>query len=295
VGTPTEPPGFFLYFVRTESSCRLPLLRHLIGHCRYGERPNSSVLDSIYWGYRLPKPDSMPEAVYRKVVQPCWIYQDESTIKEMPDAKSSGVFTGRATFAQIDNDLAAIIELGGVSNASSERTVATSSPCDFTTVHVAPQPPCLSRNDVDGSTEMCAPNTDDGSTGDGLRVTAGADGAPVPQTAASGEYRFHNDTGHPTARLSFSEPQESMESSKVDAFEYVLPAGWKSPASNVALYSDAGTAVGRARDTSRASANHGFDLGNGCGTLKTRHLSAAAFALHNQPVGGVSNRVAFIC
>jgi hypothetical protein len=145
------------------------------------------VLDCIDAGYRLPKPRSMPEAIYLKVVRPCWIYHDESKINEKQDpTRSLSIFSGRATFAQIDDDLAAIVATGGAKD-SCRRVETTSALCDQSTVHVSPRE--LDGGDfrfMDGDTGLHSlPNTEDCSAGDSLRVTAGA---PVAQTEAYGEY-----------------------------------------------------------------------------------------------------------
>jgi hypothetical protein len=121
----------------------------------------------------------MPDAVYLNVVRPCWIYQDESKIKEKDGStKSLSIFTGRATFAQIDDDLAAIIATGGC-KSSCESVGATAAPCDQRTGHVVQQGPFggeyLLRSEMDGDTGLYAmPNTEERSTEHNQRVTARA-------------------------------------------------------------------------------------------------------------------------
>jgi hypothetical protein len=65
------------------------------------------VLDSIDSGYRLPKPDAMPDVVYRDVVRPCWIYRGNGT--DTAATNLSCVFEGRASFAHLDDCLEGIL------------------------------------------------------------------------------------------------------------------------------------------------------------------------------------------
>jgi hypothetical protein len=291
------------------------------------------VLDSIDAGYRLPKPRSMPEAVYLNVVRPCWIYQDESKIKEKNGStKSLSIFTGRATFAQIDDDLAAIIATGGY-KSSCESVGATAAPCDQRTGHVVEQGPFggeyLLRSEMDGDTGLYAmPNTEERSTDQYSRVLTGAPGASVAQTEASGEYLLRDDIDDTAGTAMYAltstadastehDPREAVpsiecavrgidrsvssvndlnSSSVLQTDSTARTSVFKGTSSTVGLHSGAGTAAGSASDKHGTGASQLLDLGNGCGTIKTMHMSAAAVALQHQsarPVGDASKPCGF--
>jgi hypothetical protein len=80
------------------------------------------VLDIIDSGYRLPKPDAMPDVVYRDVVQPCWIYRGNCTDKAATNP--SCVFEGRASFAHLDNCLKAILLSRANASTTHDESVA---------------------------------------------------------------------------------------------------------------------------------------------------------------------------
>jgi hypothetical protein len=288
------------------------------------------VLDSIDAGYRLPKPRSMPDAVYLKVVRPCWIYQDESKIKEKNDTtKSLSIFTGRATFAQIDDDLAAIIATGGY-KSSSKSVGAPAAPCEQRTGPVAQQEPFggeyLLRSEMDGDTGLYAmPNTEERSTEQYSRVSTGAS---VAQSEASGEYLFRDDIHDAAGTAMYAltstadastehDPREAVpsiecavrgidgsvssindlnSSSVLQTDSTARTSVFQGTSSTVGLHSGAGTAAGSASDKRGTGASQLLDLGNGCGTIKTMHMSAAAVALQHQsarPVGDASKPCGF--